>query len=41
VEQTDLLKREVEILDQLSIPDAIVGAFASGDIWAAIVTRVE
>jgi hypothetical protein len=32
VEQTDLLKRAVEILDQLSIPYAIVGAFASG-VW--------
>jgi hypothetical protein len=30
VEQTDLLKRAVEILDQLSIPYAIVGSFASG-----------
>ncbi len=32
MEQTDLLKRAVEILDQLSIPYAIVGAFASG-VW--------
>ncbi len=30
MEQTELLKRAVEILDQLSIPYAIVGSFASG-----------
>jgi hypothetical protein len=30
VEQTDLLKRAVEILDELSIPYAIIGSFASG-----------
>ncbi|HEY3394775.1 MAG TPA: sugar phosphate isomerase/epimerase family protein [Lacipirellulaceae bacterium] len=30
MEQTDLLKRAVEIIDELSIPYAIVGSFASG-----------